>query len=139
MASRPELTTADYVSARVERARYDTTGMGQVMEMKARYEAENAAFVHEQTTVKISKLDVAWWAVKNSFTLIKIVSLIRKVFAMQNWKTTITSALGVVVLVAKLFGVVISPEITDSILTVSLFAVGFFAKDSEPKQPSESK
>lgn len=96
-------------------------------------DAKNDAFVSEQTTEKISKLTVAWWLVRNSITLVRIVSLLRKGFPMQNWKTTISSVIGALVLIARIFGVEIPPFVSDGLLAVSLFAVGLFAKDAEKK------
>jgi len=136
MESRPELTTAAYIGATGPKRgdRYGTDAeLGDIARVKANVDAKNDAFVSEQTTEKISKLTVAWWLVRNSITLVRIVSLLRKGFPMQNWKTTISSVIGALVLIARIFGVEIPPFVSDGLLAVSLFAVGLFAKDAEKK------
>jgi hypothetical protein len=60
--------------------------------------------------------------IPNIFTIIKGV-------AMSNWKTTVTGIVGALaVLVNSLTGVAL-PQ--DAIIAVTLFALGFFAKDGK--------
>lgn len=97
------------------------------------FNRQNDAFVHDSTRKEISKLTVLWWAVKHSPEIIRIVSLLRKGFPVNNWKTTISSVIGALVLIARIFGLDIPPFVSDALLAVSLFAVGLFAKDAEKK------
>lgn len=137
MESRPELTTAAYIGAQGPKRgdRYGTEAeLGDIARVKADADAKNDAFVAARTTKELSKLTVAWWLVRNSIALVRIVSLLRKGFPMQNWKTTISSVIGALVLIARIFGVDIPPFVSDGLLAVSLFAVGLFAKDATKPQ-----
>lgn len=149
MASRPELTKASYIDTRINPAlahsRIDTTGLASDMELARKFEAEDDAFVKEQTTVKpeVSLWGLGWrgavFIVKNIRSLVRIYSLIRKAFPMQNWKTTISGVLTAGVIVLKMFGLEIPQPVQDGVLAVSVFLVGLFAKDSskpaeQPKQ-----
>ena len=136
MESAPELTTAQYIGpAQPKRGdRYGAPGeLADIQAIKADVDAKNDAFVHRSTSKEVSKLTVAWWLVRNSIALVRIVSLIRKGFPVNNWKTTISSIIGALVLIARIFGVDIPPFVSDGLLAVSLFAVGLFAKDAEQK------
>ena len=54
---------------------------------------------------------------------------------MKNWKTTISSVIGAIVILCKVFGVEIPQPVSDGILAVALFLVGLFAKDAESAKP----
>lgn len=77
----------------------------------------------------ISTLEAGWFVLKNSVSLYRIYSQLRKAFPMKNWKTTISSLLGALVIILKLFGVEVPQPVSDGVLAVSLFLVGRFAKD----------
>lgn len=48
---------------------------------------------------------------------------------MGSVKTTIAGVLASVAMLAKTFGLEIPTEVTDGILAVAMFAMGFFSKD----------
>jgi hypothetical protein len=136
MESRPELTTAQYIGPRQPRRgdRYGTDAeLARVREIANDFNKQNEAFVRDSTRQEISKLTVLWWAVKHSPEIIRIVSFLRKGFPVNNWKTTISSVIGALVLIARIFGLDVPPFVSDALLAVSLFAVGLFAKDAEKK------
>lgn len=85
----------------------------------------------EQDDEGPSTLDTMFFMAKNSGSIIKIVSLLRKAFAMKDYKTTVSAALGAVTLALKVFGVEIPEPVTNGVLCVALFLVGKFAADAK--------
>lgn len=81
----------------------------------------------------VSTLEAGWFVLKNSGSLYRIYSLIRKAFPVNNWKTTISGLVGATVIIARLFGFEIPPAVSEGIIVVSLFLVGKFAADGQPK------
>lgn len=142
MASPPELTKAGYIDTRIDpalaRARIDTVGHSADRDLARSYGAENDAFVQAQTAMNPARgggWGVPLFIIRNLWSLVRIVSLIRKAFPVKNWKTTISGVLSAAVILLKLFGVDVPQPVSDGLLAVSLFLVGLFAKDAEaPKQ-----
>jgi hypothetical protein len=52
---------------------------------------------------------------------------------LKNWKTSLSSIIGALVVIVRLFGVEIPQPIADATLALALFLVGLFAKDAESK------
>lgn len=50
---------------------------------------------------------------------------------LTNWKTTLTAVLGAASYVVAAYGVHLTPEVQNSIVVVTVFVVGIFAKDAK--------
>lgn len=81
------------------------------------------------------------WEVKLTFwqkirAALKIIDLLQTIrgFNMGNWKTTTGAIIAGLATVLQALGIVeIPPEVQTGIISVALFIVGLFAKDSTPK------
>lgn len=138
MESRPELTKADYVDTRIDpaltRQRIDTVGRADDIALARKFDAQNNTFVWAKTALNMSRgggWGVPLFFLRNAWSFVRIVSLIRKAFPMNNWKTTVSGVLSAVVILLKLFGIEVPQPVSDGLLAVSLFMVGLFAKDAK--------
>lgn len=50
---------------------------------------------------------------------------------MKDWKTTISGLVAAVVVIAKGFGIEIPQAVSDGILAIAMFLMGFFASDKQ--------
>mgnify|MGYP000033980049 CR=1 FL=1 len=81
------------------------------------------------------------WEVKLTFwqkiqAALKIIDLLQTIrgFNMGNWKTTTGAIIAGLATVLQALGIVeMPPEVQTGIISVALFIVGLFAKDSTPK------
>lgn len=142
MESRPELMTAAYIDAKRELFELPLAKVAAtqrevqfIKETARAFDADNDRFVREQTAHKLSTVQTLWFVAKNAPNVWRIYSLIRKAFPMKNWKTTISSVIGALVILCKVFGVEIPQPVSDGILAVALFLIGLFAKDAETPKP----
>lgn len=53
---------------------------------------------------------------------------------MKDWKTTLSGAIGGAAVLLSVFGLQIPPEIVGGITAVSVFFIGFFAKDGDKNE-----
>ena len=68
--------------------------------------------------------------IKLLFQLNKLWSQMKEVKTMKNYRTTIAGLVATLGLILKLFKVDIPDEVSTALITIGVFAVGFFAKDS---------
>lgn len=78
-----------------------------------------------------STLEAGWFVLKNSGSLYRIFTLLRKAFPVNNWKTTISGLVGATVILARLLGIEVPPAVSESVIVVSTFLVGKFAADAQ--------
>ena len=142
MESQVELKTAQYIDAKRELFELPLAKVAAsqrevqfIKETARAFDADNDRFVYKQTARKVTTFKALWFVAKNAGSLLRIVSHLRKAFPMKNWKTTISSVIGAIVILCKVFGVEIPQPVSDGILAVALFLVGLFAKDAESAKP----
>lgn len=142
MESPVELTKAAYIDAKRELFELPLAKVAAshrevqfIKETARAFDADNDRFVYEQTRRKLSTVQALWFVAKNAPNVWRIYSHLRKAFPMKNWKTTISSVIGALVILCKVFGVEIPQPVADGLLAVALFLVGLFAKDAEPQKP----
>lgn len=87
-------------------------------------------FNREQTADGAVKWKIIFWVALHLPTVLRIVSLLKKALPVKNWKTTISAIIGALAMLAQALGLNIPEEVTKGIMAVSIFLVGFFAKDS---------
>ncbi len=135
MESRPELTKAEYAEMPYvpNLTGYDAHSIQDIQRIKAKFDIENDTFVHKQTTETISTFTAMWYVAKNLPTLWKLYSLYKEAEMLKNWKTSLSSVIGAIVVIVRLFGVEVPQPVSDGLLALALFLVGLFAKDAETK------
>lgn len=135
MESRPELTKAEYAEMPYvpNLTGYDAHSLRDIQRIKAKFDIENDTFVHKQTTETISTFTAMWYVAKNLPTLWKVYSLYKEAEMLKNWKTSLSSVIGAIVVIVRLFGVEVPQPVSDGLLALALFLVGLFAKDAETK------
>lgn len=93
------------------------------------------------TRKEMESKPVGDWEVKLSLwekiqAALKIIDLLQTIrgFNMGNWKTTTGAIIAGLATVLQALGIVeMPPEVQTGIISVALFIVGLFAKDSTPK------
>jgi VIT1/CCC1 family predicted Fe2+/Mn2+ transporter len=135
MESRPELTKAEYAEMPYvpNLTGIDAHSLRDIQRIKAKFDTENDAFVHTTTTKQLSTFTALWYVAKNLPTLWKLYSLYKEAKMLKNWKTSLSSIIGALVVIVRLFGVEIPQPVSDGLLALALFLVGLFAKDAESK------
>jgi uncharacterized membrane protein len=84
---------------------------------------------------KKSIFEIAWWLLKQTPTVIKIIySFIQVVIMFQDKKTSISALVGLVLnvigMILKFFGIEVPNEVFIAVNTIIVFLIGLFAKDS---------
>ena len=74
-----------------------------------------------------------WNKIKVALKVIELINLLRGI-NMKNWKTTLGAIVAGAATVLQALGIVEIPaEVQTGIMSVALFIIGIFAKDSTPK------
>ena len=78
-----------------------------------------------------SSLEMGWFMIKNARVMYQVFSLIRKAISMKDYKTTVSSLVAALALLAKAFQIDIPQGVLDGILSISIYCLGKFAADGK--------
>lgn len=86
----------------------------------------------EESENKITIWDIIGLLIKSPLVVLKIIYYIIKFFTgfiMKDWKTTIGAIVSVLGLVLKIFNVELPPAVSEGLIAIGVFIIGFFATD----------